>query len=822
MKKSTFQLSIITAFIGLLVLAMPAMAKGVTASAQLDRSTIAVGKAALLNVIIKGDNHARVNLPKIDGLLIEPRGRSTNISFVNGHMSSSLTRRYVVIPDKEGDYTISPITVESNGKKITITQKPKIKVTQGVTPTGKNPNTSPNADPQLKPKDIARLEITGLKDHAVVGELIPVEIRAYFKHNSQVALSGIKSTPTLDGSSFTVKLESENPRQGTTTINGESYYVVIFNAAISPIKPGEFELPFTMDAIVQMRAKQQKRTRRRPSGFNDPFFDDAFDNFFTRTIKKEIHLTSPPFKMKVTPAPTEGRPDTFNGAVGQFTLSATAPTAPVRAGDPITLTVRVSGKGNLSRLKMPPMVDGSGWKTYPAKHHLENTNSLGTSGTLVFEQTIVPRNPSVTEIPAIELAYFNPTTEKYETTRTVPIPIKVLPGTNITEKTPIDSSLADTREKDSNAGQSQELTPISQLGWLRKKRLLDSPTFLTTTATITLSLLALAAGLAWTRRHNTPERKAATAKQHNIQSELKLMNDALASKDAAAFFNHAKRITQLHWAEKLDIAPEAVTTTDIPDTEARSIVEMADSLTFSGETGNSLNLTDWKRKVEKAILTLIIALGGLYLSTTPLIAADATATKAKSESEIQSAKKIIAEQFKIADHSGTSIALAANIAAAAQQANEPGVLEWATATLQLRSAEWALIGAAAILVIWATLITIGVWRCWKIKTHLLITLIAALPSTGGIYSYKTFTPSAHDAVIIYPSTAPDGKLLTTANLLVSPFDTAEIIGKLPPGAHVTLNADTIAPETNGYLPITDPTNKTTGWILRKNLREVGK
>jgi len=832
MNQTKHPLTFITTVIALMVLALPAMAKNVTATAQLDRSTVAVGNAAVLNITIKGDNNARVTLPEIDGLFMQSRGRSSNFSIINGRMSSSLTLRYIVLPDKEGDYTIAPITVESEGSKITIPQKPTLKVTKGtprvarnqnVAPSGSGNSNAPTPQASINPKDIAHLEIVGLKDHAVVGELIPVEIRAYFKHNSQVSLADIQSAPSLDGSSFTVKTDTENPRQGTTTLHGENYYVVIFKAAISPIKPGEFKLPFSMDATVQIRAKQKKRARSRRSHgfFDDPFFDDVFDQFFTQTVRKEIHLTSKPITIKVTPAPSANKPKTFNGAVGKFTISATAPSTPIHAGDPITLTVRVSGEGNLSRLKMPPMVDGSGWKTYPAKHHLENADSLRASGTVVFEQTIVPRNPSVTEIPAIELAYFNPETETYQTERTVPIPIKVLPGTNIVERKASDASENGTPQPDPKAQQNQQLTPYTHLGWLRKKRLLDSTAFLVTTGSVSFAFLAFAAGLAWTRKQNTPARKAAALQERNLQSELKLMNDAAEQQNTSAFFKHAKRATQLHWAKKCNISPDAITPSDISDQDAREIIEMADSLAFSPESPNSIDLTHWKRKIEKMLLTLILAIGFFTFGAPNLSAQEATNAPSPS-SEVQSsdAQNAINQQFKIASQSGTSILLAQNIITEAKEANQPGVLEWGESTLKLRAAEWALIGSATVLVVWSGLLALGVWKRWKVKTHIISTLIAIPLIALGVLAYQKTIPPAHDAVILYPSTSPKGQPLSTTNILVSPFDTAETISNLPLGAHVTL--DHSAPETNGYLKIIDPSTQTSGWIKKELVREVGE
>jgi len=583
-----------------LTLSPQAWAK-VTASAQIARASTSVGQPVLLNVIIAGDNSAQVNMPEIDGLSIEPRGHSSNIQFSNGRMTSSITKRYAVIPEKEGEYTIAPITVESKGEKTTVTPTIKIKVTKGI--ANANPN-SPNGaqQPNINLKDLARLEVIGLKDHAVIGELMPVEIRAYFKNSQQAALSNIRSKPSLEGSSFTLKMQEKDPRQGYIKLKGESYFVVIFKAAISPIKPGTFKIPFSMDATMKLAAPSTRARQQRPSGFNDPLFDDFFNR--RQLIRKDITLTSDPFAITVTPAPTKEQPNGFDGAIGQFTISASAPTDPIRAGDPITLTVRVSGTGNLSRLKMPNMANNSGWKTYPAKNHLEDENSLGTTGTKVFEQTIVPRNPSVTEIPALHLVYFDPEKESYQTTSTVAIPIKVLPGTNLAkDDSGTGGGSSSHNDPASKALPPKNLVPYSYLGWLRKGRLEQSKGFIASTATTSLAILALAAGVAWTRRRNSSDRQAATAKERNIQSHLREMDSAIGNKDAPAFFQHARQAIQIHAADHLQMQPDAITSTDLTNPDARTIVEMADNINFSGDSADTLDLNEWKQRVVRVVTT---------------------------------------------------------------------------------------------------------------------------------------------------------------------------------------------------------------------------
>ncbi len=599
--RKTFLLSIFT----FLTCAISAHAAKASISAQLRPQSISLGETALLTVTIKGDRSASVKIPNIDGLEVINRGRSSNISIINGRFSSSLTLTYLIIPNKTGTFTLSPISAESRGGKITADAKLQLKVTQGAQqPTRKNRQLNPNTPQQLsqKPsqkatlKDIAFLDVVGLKKEAIVGETMPIEIRAVVK--SPARLTALQSLPTLSGGNFILKIQDGEPEQGYVTHKGSRYFVVHYRGALTAVKPGTFNTPISMDTTIVVPT-QRRTHRRRRGAFNDPFFDDFFDDFFSqRGVEKEVTLTSDPFKMKVTPPPTEGKPADFDGAIGNFTISASASQTKVRSGDPITLTIRVTGKGNLARLHAPLLSDPKGWKTYPPKDHLEDANSTATSGTKVFEQIIVPRNTSVTEIPPLKLSFYNPETKSYQTVSTAPIPVTVTPGTDITDEPITETTTTDTpQDRSENSIQ----VPHSTLGWLRQSRLDQSPWLYPTVGGLVATLLALAGLSVANRKRNSPERLAANAQQKEINTHLSETTRAAANNDTQAFFAHAKQAIQYHWASKLGIQPNAVTATDIPDPDARAIVEMADNLEFSTSSTSDINLKEWKQRLDDAL-----------------------------------------------------------------------------------------------------------------------------------------------------------------------------------------------------------------------------
>lgn len=588
---STFRLFL--ALWGLLLLSIPATARELSIQAQLDRKEIQLGDHAMLDVTISGDNNASVSLPEVEGLDIQHQGSSTQMQIVNGNVSSQVSHRYLVTPSKTGAFTIPPLTIRSKGQQTKTQNNLTLQVTKGPPPG--------QAD-QQDTGELAFLEIIGLKDQAIVGELMPVEIRAYFKDGVQVSLD---SMPALDGSSFIMKLQDDRPRQGRINIDGTNYSVIVFRSSISPIKAGEFDLSFNVGATLHIEDRSRQQRNRRPGNLRgSPFGNDPFSSFFTPRIRKKVQLASEVHPITVTPPPSDGQPEQFDGTVGTFALSARSSTRTVRAGDPITLQVKVTGKGDLDRVPMPHFSAPSGWKTYPAKSQIKQQASANSDGTKIFEQIIVPKNESVSEIPALELNYYDPVLQSYQTARTEPIPITVTPGTNIVDQA---TAAYTSSSNDSAASAPTTDVPHSQLGGLRQRRIDQTPWLMGAIAGLIAVFITSTVLAIWQRKHNTTERKAKTRREKGIQSCLDEMNQAVTQDDAALFFAAAKRALQTQWSHSLGIAPEAVSGTDLPVHQApsaKTVFDAADSIAFSGDSQMPVDWEYWQRETLSALDSL--------------------------------------------------------------------------------------------------------------------------------------------------------------------------------------------------------------------------
>ena len=100
----------------------------------------------------------------------------------------------------------------------------------------------------------------------------------------------------------------------------------------------------------------QEKGARRNNPFKDLFDDDSafddsfFDNFFSNARQKPLTLHTDGATVKIKPLPTQGRPADFSGAVGQFEVSNEVSAKNGTTGDPLTLKIKIEGRGNFDRV----------------------------------------------------------------------------------------------------------------------------------------------------------------------------------------------------------------------------------------------------------------------------------------------------------------------------------------------------------------------------------------------------------------------------------------------------------------------------------------
>ncbi|MCK7522208.1 MAG: BatD family protein [Ignavibacteriales bacterium] len=138
-------------------------------------------------------------------------------------------------------------------------------------------------------------------------------------------------------------------------------------------------------------------------------FDDFFDDpFFGRRESYEYTAKSNTVEITSLELPQGNIPSSFQGAVGEFNLSAKVDKAQVKANEPIALKVEINGAGNLQLINIPEVKFPTGFEKYEPKVSEQISRSNKISGKKTIDYLLVPRIAGKMEIAPVEFSYFNP------------------------------------------------------------------------------------------------------------------------------------------------------------------------------------------------------------------------------------------------------------------------------------------------------------------------------------------------------------------------------------------------------------------------------
>ncbi len=340
------------------------------------------------------------------------RSQNSSIQIINGKVTQniSITYTYIIAASQEGEFTIDPASIKTKGKEYKCQSKTirVVKGNQSQTPANNNKQSNEKG---IKSDDVYIKAFIN-KKNLYLGEEAVVTYRFYTK--IPISNLSIDKLSSFNGFwSIDLLKNDGNLKQRRETINGEQYIVAdLKKSAIYPQKPGELEIePLTLSCVAQVQT-----TRKRVSS-NDPFFDSFFnDPFFSNNYRNvELNLKSNTIKLNVKNLPAEGKPISFTGAVGQYSLGSNIDAKEVNANDAITLKYTISGKGNIDLLPDLNVKFPADFEVYDPKITTKTRKSTtGISGYKTFEYTTIPRSAGEYEIPSVQFSYFDPQKKKYE------------------------------------------------------------------------------------------------------------------------------------------------------------------------------------------------------------------------------------------------------------------------------------------------------------------------------------------------------------------------------------------------------------------------
>ena len=360
-------------------------------------------------------NRAKVKEPSIADIpgfrILSGPNRSTqqSIQMMNGKMESteSVTFTYILMAEKEGEYTFPAATVTVDGEKV-VSNTVKVKVL----PEDKNSSSSQSGsgrDRVERNSSSTRIADDELFVRATLNKTKVFEQEAVlltYKVYSLVNLTNL-SNPTPDLKDFHIQ-EVELPRDKQFELdryNDRNYHSIVWRQfVLFPQQNGKIEIPsLEFEGVVAVQ------TRRNM----DPF-EMMFNGGPSYVEVKKI-LKSNPLTLNVESLPA-GKPVAFSGGVGKFSISSTISNTDLKTNEEITLKVIVKGVGNMKLIGAPQMEFPSEFEAYdPIINNKYSLKNNGFSGEKVFEYLVTPRSSGTFTIPGAKFSYFDIATNSYKT-----------------------------------------------------------------------------------------------------------------------------------------------------------------------------------------------------------------------------------------------------------------------------------------------------------------------------------------------------------------------------------------------------------------------
>jgi len=554
-----------------------AQGQEISVTATVDKNRLSLEDVLQLSIVIQGtQNTPPPELPSLPDFRVVSAGTSSSTQYINTQRSVSITYNYRLTPMNTGTFVIGPTRVRANGKTY---------ATQPITIAVQNEAQKPSNQETTGNKN-AFVVTTLSSKKAYVGEQLVYTFRLFHR----VDAKNLNLRLPFDKTRFH-KEELGEPKTYIKINNGLQYHVQELSLALFPLKKGLHEIP---SAMIELDLFHPMKNRSRR---------DPFSQFFgQRTQAEHKVLRSQSLSIEVLPLP-DGAPEGFENIIGQFNISAELGKNDLEVGDTTTLTLTVSGKGNVQDIIFDEPDLKSYFKIYPDKpefHQTVQNNQI--MGEKVFKFALVPLEAGSRTLPKFSLAFFDPGKAQYRVAQTQPISLNIKPSAAKEEL-----NLVQSRQQNAQAPEieilGRDIFPIyTELDKFQNTRS-HSPAFLATRFGSPVLLFFISAFIIKRQRrmkHDVAFYRRRNAYK-NATRRLKKMSEHSDPSAPKEFGRELSEILREYVGNKLNLQGKAITAEEVEtrlkeaDYESaevtRKLLERCEILQFAPTTrGNTKEL----------------------------------------------------------------------------------------------------------------------------------------------------------------------------------------------------------------------------------------
>lgn len=497
-----------------------------------DPPVVKPGEQAILRITFNALEESiemPASLPVPAGVQVEPGGHGQMLSMAGATFQPRTSFNYRLSSKSPGQIIIPSFTATVYGQPVTV---PAAQLEISTAPP-----------PSLAPAQILVLEVP--QTNLFVGQAVPVSI--LFPGVVGIAMQG-QAPVQLTGQGFVADLSTFRPRfePRPHAFGKSSNPVFIYEGILTPIAAGK--ISFFAQSFVATR----------PSSPGVVGIPAVNPNLPIYTL-----LDSDPLNLEVRALPRSGRLPGFNGAVGVYSVSTPElGTNLVRVGDPLRLSVKVRGEGNLLRLVPPPPPRARNWQVLAGPADTSAPQIIQAQGFTTFNYILIPLSDKARYTPAIPFSCFDPQQELYRDLTIPSVAIMVKPGLVSADLLAIQAANAANVEPEkeptlsdlaTSPGMAASLSPIQRQLWFPLLQLLPAA--------------ALAGLWGWDRRRRYfekhPDELLRRRARRALRRERRALQSAARAGDAPRFATTVASALRIACAPHYPAEPRALVGSDV-------------------------------------------------------------------------------------------------------------------------------------------------------------------------------------------------------------------------------------------------------------------
>lgn len=420
----------------------------------LSKSSMGINERIRVDFVMNKDGDNFIPPTFEDFRVVMGPSQAISSSWVNGVRSFSKTFSYTIAPTRKGSLTIAQAQIEIDGTTYK-TSAQKVTVTDAV----KKPSEDMTAEDVANENLYLVAEVSNAKPY--LNEMVTVVYKLYV--GADISVTNFRP---VDNPTFNNFWNQDIPVTQYTfqsgTYNGKPMqYVALKKVVLYPQKSGELQLePLVLDITAEVP------TNRRD------FFGGRLYAQTNKTVTAGNRV------IQVKPLPEEGKPASFNGAVGRFDFFVRTSKNILNANESLQAVVEVTGNGNLKLFQVPELKLPAALEVYePEFEEKITTNLSGMNGKISNSYTVVPAYKGKYPIPSVAFSYFDPSLDKYISLTAAPVLLNVIEGPTYNENPGNNNTRATTTIKqvvaENNAfgfiKTKTNLIPIAQSSFFNSK-----------------------------------------------------------------------------------------------------------------------------------------------------------------------------------------------------------------------------------------------------------------------------------------------------------------------------------------------------------------